>query len=114
MPEAAKGRKNEKSDEKYESKFAKYKSEPQGLSSFFRLRWNGISGYTRKEKHGFTKKLSAEEKAARLAAVQGNAAAHDVARKARVTKGREEDEKEEQAIKKDDHSYFRYVFDLFQ
>ena len=46
--------------------------------------------------------------------MQGNAAAHDVARKARVTKGREEDEKEEQAIKKDDHSYFRYVLQLFQ
>ena len=42
--------------------------------------------------------------------MQGNAAAHDVARKARVTKGREEDEKEEQSIKKDDHSYFRYFF----
>ena len=34
VPEAAKGRKTEKSDEKYESKFAKYKSEPQGKSSF--------------------------------------------------------------------------------
>ena len=42
--------------------------------------------------------------------MQGNAAAHDVARKARVTKGREEDEKEEQSIKKDDHSYLRYFF----
>ena len=64
-------------------------------------------GYTRREKHGFTKKLTAEEKAAKIAAMQGNAAEHDVKRKARVTKGREEDEKEEQKNKKDDHSYFR-------
>ena len=64
-------------------------------------------GYTRREKHGFTKKLTAEEKAAKIAAMQGNAAEHDVKRKARVTKGREEDEKEEQLNKKDDHSYFR-------
>ena len=42
--------------------------------------------------------------------MQGNAVEHDVKRKARVVKGREEDEKEEQQNKKDDHSYFRLVF----
>ena len=42
----------------------------------------------------------------------GNAADHDVSRKQRVTKGREEDEKEEKAINKEDHSYFRLVWEV--
>merc|ERR1719350_916677 len=61
ISEATKKRNSERrKDEKYESQFAKYKT-------------NEPVGYTRREKHGFTKKLSAEEKAARLAKMAGNA-----------------------------------------
>ena len=51
VPEGAKGRKLEKSDEKYESKFAKYKSEPQGLSIFSRLRRQFKFQATREKKN---------------------------------------------------------------
>jgi len=94
VSEATKKRNSERKDEKYESQFAKFKT-------------NEPVGYTRKEKHGFTKKLTAEEKAERLAKMQGNAASHDVSRKQRVVKGRKEDEEEEKSIKREDHSYFR-------
>ena len=66
------------------------------------------SGYSRKEKHGFTTKMSAEEKAKRLAEMSGNADWREETRKNRVKKGREIDEAEEKANNTNDHSYYRY------
>merc|ERR1719259_1604231 len=78
--------------EKYESQFSKYKIGPEG--------------YTRKKEHGFANKMSAEEKARKLAEMSSNAEWRDETRKNRVKKGREQDEKE---IKTNDHSYYRNI-----
>ena len=66
-----------------------------------------IKGYTRKKEHGFANKMSAEEKARKLAEMSSNAEWRDETRKNRVKKGREQDEKEEKEIKTNDHSYYR-------
>lgn len=92
------GKKSEKSKqpvEKYESQFSKYKIGPEG--------------YTRKKEHGFANKMSAEEKARKLAEMSSNAEWRDETRKSRVKKGREQDEKEEKEIKTNDHSYYRNI-----
>jgi len=82
-------------NEKYESKFSAFKNVPHS--------------YRRKEEHGFSKKMSAEEKARKLAEMAGNAESHDKIRQKRVADGRKKDAEDERRNegKKNDHSFYR-------
>jgi len=86
---------DEKRDEKYESQFSKYKRVPHA--------------YKRKKEHGFSNKMSAEEKARKLAEMSGNAVLHDAQRESRVKKGREKEAREDAQNEgnKNDHSFYR-------
>jgi len=93
-PKGTKSSRSDK-DQKYESKFSAFKNVPHS--------------YRRKEEHGFSKKMSAEEKARKLAEMAGNAESHDKIRQKRVADGRKKDAEEERKNegKKNDHSFYR-------
>ena len=85
------------------------------LSAPYNINWKIVNynylfeGYRRKEEHGFSKKMSAEEKARKLAEMAGNAVSHDKIRQKRVADGRKKDAEEERKNegKKNDHSFYR-------